>query len=243
MIRFIVCNYKNTIMPHESLPAHAHDFWQIDWIHDGSVELDRNGMRRIDAGQMAVIAPGVMHRYLFPEKTVMSALKFMPHFRFSVSGGAAYRQLTGDMQRILSAVFEEYHSAHRHAVHIASQYTEIFLYKYIIGRADETDALMEAAARYLTEHRGETISDRTAAETHGLSVNHFIKRFREYHGVTPAHYLRNIRVEHAKEMLLFRDASILEIARASGYTDAASFGKIFKKTTGIPPAKYRDLSV
>ena len=102
---------------------------------------------------------------------------------------------------------------------------------------------MEDAAAYMASHLPQPMNDRMLAEMHGLSVNHFIKRFRLYFGTTPADHLRSIRMEAAKEMLLFRDRTMTEIARASGYADIASFSKVFKKTTGMAPSRFRSLSV
>ncbi|MEK6794916.1 MAG: AraC family transcriptional regulator [Spirochaetota bacterium] len=243
MIRFIVCNRKNTAPALSQADMHVHDFWQIDWIHEGRAELECKSVEEIRSGSIAVVAPGLRHGYRFPVPVTMSVVKFAPHFKFSIPGGFMNIALTDGMSDILGRVFDEYVSPHRHRLQLASRYMEIFLYKYMITSVTGRDTLMDEVAAYMAANREKPMTDRLLAEMHGLSVNHFIKRFRTYFGTTPADHLRSMRIEAAKEMLLFRERAMPEIARASGYADIASFSKVFKKVTGVSPSAFRSLSV
>lgn len=49
----------------------------------------------------------------------------------------------------------------------------------------------------------------------------------------------NIRMEHAKKMLLSSSLSIAEVSEQSGYGDYRVFTKVFKKSEGITPSQYR----
>ncbi len=52
-------------------------------------------------------------------------------------------------------------------------------------------------------------------------------------------YLNDIRVEHAKDLLLTTGLSIREIADQSGFASASYFVNVFRKTEGITPNQYR----
>jgi AraC-like DNA-binding protein len=53
--------------------------------------------------------------------------------------------------------------------------------------------------------------------------------------MTPIEYSRRVRIARARELLL----SQKEIAQALGYSDVASFARVFRKAMGETPGTYR----
>ncbi len=72
-----------------------------------------------------------------------------------------------------------------------------------------------------------------------LSENHFIREFKDAIGITPAKYLSNLKMEHAKKLLLTSNMPIEQISEACGYHRPNYFCRIFKKNTGLTPLTYR----
>ena len=58
-------------------------------------------------------------------------------------------------------------------------------------------------------------------------------------GLSFSEYITARRMQKAKELLKDDSRSIEEIANAVGYHDYFYFTKVFKKTQGISPSKYR----
>jgi YesN/AraC family two-component response regulator len=56
-------------------------------------------------------------------------------------------------------------------------------------------------------------------------------------------YLNLVRVNRAKFMLQNYSLTLKEIAANCGYSDAAYFCRVFKKTSNITPTEYRVQSV
>ena len=52
-------------------------------------------------------------------------------------------------------------------------------------------------------------------------------------------FLVNLRMEHAKTLLLQTDESINAIAIKVGYIHSISFGRTFKKVIGVTPGDFR----
>ena len=52
-------------------------------------------------------------------------------------------------------------------------------------------------------------------------------------------YLTDIRMENAKKLLLSTSLSIAEISEQCGYGDYRVFTKVFKKSEGTTPSRYR----
>ncbi len=59
-------------------------------------------------------------------------------------------------------------------------------------------------------------------------------------GQPPIDYLIDVRLKHARRLLLESRLSIGEVAREVGIEDIYYFSKLFKKRLGMPPRRYRD---
>jgi transcriptional regulator GlxA family with amidase domain len=72
-----------------------------------------------------------------------------------------------------------------------------------------------------------------------VTKHHLIRVFTAGTGTSPGKYLADIRIFHAKYMLLSdEDAPMEIIAGACGYSCANYFSKVFKKHTGLTPSEY-----
>lgn len=92
---------------------------------------------------------------------------------------------------------------------------------------------------YMQEHLAEEISLQLLAEEFHLSAQYISQLFKNEMGVNYLTYLTNIRVEHAKRLLIGSKLPISDIAEHSGYADYRVFSKVFKKVQGITPTQYR----
>lgn len=57
--------------------------------------------------------------------------------------------------------------------------------------------------------------------------------------ITCTEYLNSVRIDHAKELLKNKHISVEEVAGQVGYMNSKYFFRVFKKTMGISPLKYR----
>lgn len=73
----------------------------------------------------------------------------------------------------------------------------------------------------------------------GLAERSFTRRFKEATGYSALDYVQALRVEEAKELLETSAEATDAVGRAVGYEDAAFFRRIFKRRTGVTPARYR----
>lgn len=65
------------------------------------------------------------------------------------------------------------------------------------------------------------------------------RQFQQWVNMRPIEYIQTIRVEQAKRLLESGHKHIQTLALNVGYEDAASFAKLFKKSTGFTPAQYK----
>lgn len=73
----------------------------------------------------------------------------------------------------------------------------------------------------------------------GLADRTFKRRFRAATGYTPIEYVQTLRVEEAKHLLETTSLPMDEVSTAVGYQDPSSFRRLFKRLTGVSPARYR----
>jgi transcriptional regulator GlxA family with amidase domain len=72
-----------------------------------------------------------------------------------------------------------------------------------------------------------------------LEKRTFLRRFKAATGRTPTGYVQELRIGKARELLQFTRRSVDQVARAVGYSDAASFRRLFQRLVGISPGEYR----
>lgn len=95
------------------------------------------------------------------------------------------------------------------------------------------------AKEYIQNHlSGEITVDELAASCN-LSKFHFIRTFHKSTGFPPYRYVQIMRIDRAKQLLIFSNHSIAEIASEVGFGSQANFGKVFREITGTTPAAYR----
>ncbi|MEK9280879.1 MULTISPECIES: AraC family transcriptional regulator [unclassified Bradyrhizobium] len=79
----------------------------------------------------------------------------------------------------------------------------------------------------------------TLASLCGRSRVYFIRLFKATTGMSPYQYVLNLRVEHAKMLLADDTKSIADIAFACGFTHQEHLTRIFRRFTGVTPARFR----
>lgn len=98
---------------------------------------------------------------------------------------------------------------------------------------------MEESMTYLETHYTENILVRELATIAHLSERHYTRLFRQIYGQPPMSYIIKCRLDHACDLLKETEYSITEICERCGFSDLASFSKIFKKTYDTTPSRYR----
>ena len=73
----------------------------------------------------------------------------------------------------------------------------------------------------------------------GVSAGHLSRLFHHSTGLTFREYLAQVRVEHARELLLRTGRNVTEIAYDSGFQSLSQFHRVFLKAFGVPPGKMR----
>jgi YesN/AraC family two-component response regulator len=79
------------------------------------------------------------------------------------------------------------------------------------------------------------------AEKVGLDYNYISSLFSSFEGITIEKYLILQRIERVKELLVYNELSLKEIAYELGYSSVAHLSNQFKKVTGLTPSHFKQI--
>lgn len=98
---------------------------------------------------------------------------------------------------------------------------------------------LKQAQEYLHSHFAENISFTILAETVGAHPVYLAREFRRVFHCTMGEYVHRLRIEKACRKISGSDLPLGEIALSVGFYDQSHFTNIFKRITGMTPARYR----
>lgn len=96
---------------------------------------------------------------------------------------------------------------------------------------------IERAARELAEPE---LTVAALAARCGVSERSLLRHFRQHYGASAQAWLQQRRIERACALLESTLLSLDEVVERCGYSDTASFRKLFKRQTTLTPAEWRN---
>ncbi len=100
---------------------------------------------------------------------------------------------------------------------------------------------IESVVEYMQENLDQNLRLDDFARKAGMSISHFSERFRRQTGQSPMAYFIHLRMRLACRLLDLSGKPVKTVAMEIGYRDPYYFSRIFKKSMGISPDKYRDI--
>ena len=97
---------------------------------------------------------------------------------------------------------------------------------------------VQLAIDYINSNYSQELTLDTIAKNAYVSVNQLCRLFNRYCSTTVAKYIISKRITEAKK-LLGEGKSVTDTAFMCGFNDYANFIRVFKKTVGVPPGKYK----
>ena len=98
---------------------------------------------------------------------------------------------------------------------------------------------MRKIMHYIDAHYNEKLLLSDIAAMENLDLYYLSHFFKECFGLSFQNYLMKIRCEHARQLLLLTDYSLLDISMRCGFSDPKYFNKGFLDQYGCSPKEYR----
>lgn len=97
------------------------------------------------------------------------------------------------------------------------------------------------AKEYMQENFSQALTLEEVSAYAGFNASYFSNLFKKETSMNFLEYLTLLRMDHAKERLMKTDDPVNEIAEAVGYGDVKYFSRIFKRSFGLSPNKFRKM--
>ncbi|MEZ5573182.1 MAG: AraC family transcriptional regulator [Halioglobus sp.] len=98
---------------------------------------------------------------------------------------------------------------------------------------------LRAPIDYISRHFADKLSVDELAAACNISVSALERRFRKHLNKTPHQYINDVRLDHARQLLLETDQSIGTIAVETGFADHSHFTRAFAGKFGLSPSSER----
>ncbi|HEX5733983.1 MAG TPA: AraC family transcriptional regulator [Blastocatellia bacterium] len=236
--------------PHFNIPRHAHDLASFYIVLEGSLTefYDRN-QRDLRTCSVVFTPPGEIHRNAFHNAGGRCFLvELTPHWTDRLAASDIklenYLDTTNiDLTLLATKLYKEF----RYVDKVSALSVEGLALEILAAFSRQSESAPEGylqgwlrnAKDLLHDRFSETITLDEIAEQVGVHPVHLARAFRRRYCCSLGEYQRRLRVEHASRQLVTTRCSLADIALAAGFADQAHFTRVFKKRTGLTPAKFR----
>ncbi|WP_171651916.1 AraC family transcriptional regulator [Paenibacillus foliorum] len=101
---------------------------------------------------------------------------------------------------------------------------------------------VERTVEYIHQHYTKNLPLEELSRLAGFSPSYYSRLFKKLKGLSPNSYMTKLRMNRAKELLVYSQGSYYEIAQYLGYKEESYFSRMFKKETGYSPTEYVKMS-
>lgn len=109
-------------------------------------------------------------------------------------------------------------------------------------RISEKTKILANAIHYIRCNISKPLKVSDIAGKVALSPRQLERIFREEYGMSPMEYYTEIRLKHARTLLMNTEKSVSIVAEESGFGDASYFARVCKKRYGVSPGKMRGMN-
>jgi len=102
-----------------------------------------------------------------------------------------------------------------------------------------SDSRLQQLQQWLMKNLQKPITVQQMADYASMSERHFRRVFNEHMRMSPKDYLQQLKLEHARGLLMSSSMQIEQIAHSIGISQADIFRRVFKKRFGLTPSEYR----
>lgn len=178
----------------------------------------------------------------FPHIQTVDDVIVMDQLRYSASGAAAAFDMMLHLieQELGAPVMTEVACWFQHPLVRGEGVRQRIPAFYTASADDMLPSAIQQAVHLFATHIDEAISVSTVAERVGLSARQLERGFKKATGQSPSHYYRLMRMKAARQLVLYSNDTLIDIAYATGYSNAAAMVRHYKDAFGITPKEERN---
>lgn len=247
---------------------HFDDMYTLELVCQGIQEIHLDGIwRPVPPFHVIWTSPQVAHAHRISSELETIFTLFAPEMVERVwkelSGdaplqvpSAAILPCPPQLQHALSHLLQEVRSGEQTPHYIISLLLHLVLAEFLRTAIQPTlpppsiampqalqgnmsEEMQQAMRLFKESHSCSCLTPEWIAQTIGLSLFHFSRRFKQEVGMTPGLYLRMLRLNHALPLLFHTMLNLEEISYQSGFGSARQFTEACKTVFGQAPSALR----
>jgi AraC-like DNA-binding protein len=131
-------------------------------------------------------------------------------------------------------------AAYKRIVHLAAKQIALKITDQLANPEVPMPPSVRKACGYIRAHALLDDINLAGVSQHcGVSEGHLSRLFHHATGLTFREYVTQVRIEHAKSLLIHSGKSVTEIAYESGFQSLSQFHRVFRKVHGTSPGEMR----
>ena len=251
--------------PASSSPQHWHENFEVAYQLSGERVYDYSGeLFTLREGEVLMVPPRTTHgtmetdsdyqSYVFgyPPSVIYSNDISFSNMKYllAFSGEHSFERcrFSGDsdeMNELRAEIVRlaEYGNSPMNELLVRASILRIhdIIYKlYNRGRHESVSEFISGVQSVIEDHISEDLSPYKIADYLHISHSSLCHRLRAELGCTPGELITQRKLDYAESLLLDRsELSVTEIGLEVGFSDASYFIKLFKRSRGITPDKFR----
>jgi AraC-like DNA-binding protein/mannose-6-phosphate isomerase-like protein (cupin superfamily) len=232
-----------------------HDFWELLYVDKGYVKilLDQQ-IRTVSDGEFLLIAPRRRHSIL--SSGSVAPFFITAHFETNIE----------HLEVLADAVFRGNEQGRQLLIHLLREKASdafgadalvcCYLVEFLVNAVRGAEALpspkaltpyfqdnaavesAEKAMKFMKANFHRSLTLREIADASCLSPSHLSHLFKKKTGSSVMGFLEELRIQHAKTLLLESGLNVSQIAEQIGYSSIHLFSRRFKKFVSVSPARY-----
>lgn len=237
-------------------PDHIHQFPEIVYVKEGSLEITVDGVREVmRAGDFAIVPPFRVHSFFTPETVTRWICVFSADL---ISSFITRDELFGNGE---SYIFHASDGLRAFAEECMLERDELFFelneqtirtYKSLIfaiyteyfnkvprAQKKKYHQALSAILYYISEHYTEDISLASIGTELGYSRKYVSLCLSEVDEMNLNQLVNSFRADLAKTLLSTTKMNVIDVALECGYENERSFYRAFRQVTGMTPGEYR----
>jgi AraC-like DNA-binding protein len=243
---------------------HAHETFAIGVVVAGALSFSyRKEKEIIASGEVMVINPHELHtgqavgvqgcayRMLYPSTSTLQKIAVEPGSR--VCSAPIFRASCIQDGTLAQLVLALHLTLADEATPCLERETRLFdVLARLIKRHSTASTTLDRcegrcpgwiaqAVDYIEAHFAEDVSLEQIAAAVNVTPFHLLRTFRTQMGAPPHAYLNQIRIRHAKHLLL-RGHPIVQVAAETGFSDQSHLTRRFRQVVGVTPGQYQRIS-
>ena len=220
--------------------------------HGAFKSNDDSNWRRVGAGDVLILFPGIWHDYRSAPETGWTerwvflngdlANQWCMHDVLCVDSPVLHVGVQSDLVEAFDRLIEIARVSSPFANQLQAGISmEILalIHKFHQKRKShsrQSAPVIESALKIIAKNWSREMDFEALASKLGIGYRHFRRQFQETTGLAPHQYLLNLRLNHAKRML--SSLPVAEVAARVGFSDPLYFSRIFKRKVGVPPTRW-----